>query len=66
LLGDAGTEHPEVRAELAAAQICAVIGALKSDFFARLAAGESFEQAVVRLPGHVEPAFELLERGLGK
>jgi AcrR family transcriptional regulator len=63
---DLGAAHePHIRAELAAAQICAVIGALKSDFFGRLAAGESFEQAAARLPGHVELAFHLLERGLG-
>jgi AcrR family transcriptional regulator len=61
----ADADEPHIRAELAAAQICGVIGALKSDFFGRLAAGESFERAAARLPGHVELAFDLLERGLG-
>jgi AcrR family transcriptional regulator len=66
LMRDAGAGEPEIRAELAAAQICAVIGALKSDFFGRLAAGESFEHAGAPLPGDVELAFDLLERGLGE
>jgi AcrR family transcriptional regulator len=64
LIEDAGEDQPEIRARLAAAQICAAITVLKSDFFGRLAAGESFEHAASRLPGDVELAFDLLERGI--
>jgi AcrR family transcriptional regulator len=66
LIEAAGADEPEIRAKLAAAQICAAISALKSDFFGRLAEGESFELATSRLPGDVELAFDLLERGIGR
>lgn len=65
LAREAGGDEPAVWPDLAAAQICAVIAALKSRFFGRLAAGESFEQAVARLPVEVELAFDLLEHGIG-
>lgn len=51
---------------LAAAQICATISALKSTFFARLAAGDSFERAAARLPGDVELAPGRLGAPLGR
>jgi AcrR family transcriptional regulator len=58
--GDAG-----LWPELAAAQICAAISAVKSGFLGRLAAGEPFARVAERLPGEVELAFDLLEHGLG-
>jgi AcrR family transcriptional regulator len=58
--GDAG-----LWPELAAAQICAAISAVKSGFLGRLAAGEPFGQVAERLPAEVELAFDLLEHGLG-
>jgi AcrR family transcriptional regulator len=65
LAAEAGAGEPDIRPGLAAAQICAVISALKSMFFGRLAAGETFEQAAARLPDDVEVAFDLLEHGIG-
>ena len=65
LAAETGAGDADVRPDLAAAQICAVISALKSKFFGRLAAGESFEQAAARLPGDVELAFDLLQHGIG-
>ena len=65
LAAETGAGDADIRPDLAAAQICAVISALKSTFFGRLAAGESFEQAAARLPGDVELAFDLLQHGIG-
>jgi AcrR family transcriptional regulator len=65
LARSAGVDDGDLAPALAAAQISAVIGALKSRFFARLAAGDAFETAVRELPHEVERAFDLLERGLG-
>jgi AcrR family transcriptional regulator len=66
LARSAGVGDGDLAPALAAAQISAVIGALKSRFFARLAAGDAFETAVQELPQEVELAFDLLERGLGE
>jgi AcrR family transcriptional regulator len=65
LAAECGGADAGIWPELAAAQICAVISAVKSGFFGRLAAGEPFAQAAARLPGEVELAFDLLEHGLG-
>jgi AcrR family transcriptional regulator len=65
LARSAGVDEGDLVPALAAAQISAVIGALKSRFFARLAAGDAFETAVRELPQEVELAFDLLERGVG-
>lgn len=59
---DAGDE---IWPALAAAQICAVLSALKSGFLGRLAGGEPFAELAGRLPGEVELAFDLLEHGIG-
>lgn len=65
LAAEAQTRESDVRPDLAAAQICAVISTLKSIFFGRLAAGETFEQAAARLPDDVELAFDQIEHGIG-
>ncbi|HEX3834623.1 MAG TPA: hypothetical protein VHW04_21755, partial [Solirubrobacteraceae bacterium] len=65
LARSAGVDEGDLVPALAAAQISAVIGALKSRFFVRLAAGDVFEAAVRELPQEVELAFDLLERGVG-
>jgi AcrR family transcriptional regulator len=59
-----GARPSDIRPHLEAAQICAVITTLKSGFFGRLAAGESFETAAGRLPDEVALAFDLLENGI--
>ncbi len=64
LAGEARAGERDLPTDLAAAQICATIGALKSRFFARLARGETVEAAAGLLPAEVELAFDLLERGL--
>ena len=65
LAAESGAGDCDIRPDLAAAQICAAIGAVKSRFFGRLAAGESFELAAARLPDDVELAFDLLQHGIG-
>jgi AcrR family transcriptional regulator len=65
LAAESGAGDHDIRPDLVAAQICAVISALQSRFFGRLAAGESYEQAAARLPGQVELAFDLLQHGIG-
>lgn len=51
-----GRRDSDIRPYLVAAQICAVISALQSKFFGRLAASESYEQAAARLAAASWPA----------
>jgi AcrR family transcriptional regulator len=65
LATEAGAAEDDLPSKVAAAQICATILAIKSNFFHRLASGKDVKHAVKQLPPDVDAAFDLLEHGIG-
>jgi AcrR family transcriptional regulator len=65
LAKETGARKDDLVSKVVAAQICATILAIKSNFFYRLATGKDSGRAVKQLPADVDAAFGLLEHGIG-
>ena len=66
LANESGVAEDDLVSKVVAAQICATILALKSNFFHRLATGEAMTRALTELVADVDAAFGLLEHGIGE